>query len=226
MEAKLAEILKQIEGLKQSEGLATTPRLVAVSKLKPASDVLRLYNVGHRVFGENYVQELVNKAAELPEDIEWHFIGHLQSNKCNLLAKMPQLDMIETVDNQKLATALNKSCSKFRKDPLKILVQVNTSKEETKSGTTMGDCVDLVRFIKESCPALRFCGLMTIGQYHGDPTEDFKKLVDCHKTVCEKFKLDVNDIELSMGMSNDFIEAIKMGSTNVRVGSAIFGARS
>lgn len=212
-------------------GNASPPvRLVAVSKTKPLAMVLEAHTHGQRVFGENYVQELVDKAKDpqAPADIEWHFIGHLQTNKCNALADLPRLMMVETVDSARLADALNKAVAKKpRPAPLAVMVQVNTSQEESKSGIPTGECVALAEHIVKQCPSLRLAGLMTIGDpdRHVVPNPDFEALVQCRAAVAAALGVDADTLELSMGMSGDFEHAVEMGSTNVRVGSSIFGAR-
>jgi pyridoxal phosphate enzyme (YggS family) len=199
-------------------------RLVAVSKLKPVAVLQEAFDAGARHFGENYVQELTAKAPDMSSDIKWHFIGALQSNKAKqLVKKVPNLFMVETVSGLKLANQLNKACVNCERTPLKVLVQVNTSNEESKSGIPIEECLPLVSHIREQCPGLEFAGLMTIG-IAGD-RDNFQTLVSCRDNLCSKLGLDANDLELSMGMSGDFELAIEMGSTNVRVGSTIFGAR-
>ncbi|KAI7835585.1 hypothetical protein COHA_010507 [Chlorella ohadii] len=203
------------------------PRLVAVSKTKPVEAVQEAYDAGHRAFGENYVQELVEKAPQLPADISWHFIGHLQSNKVKaLLEAVPNLSLLETVDSEKLANKLDSTVAALGRPPLAVFVQVNTSGEESKYGVEPQDCVALARHIQQGCSNLRLAGLMTIGMpdYSSRP-ENFQCLSDCRKAVCEALGLAEADVELSMGMSGDFEQAVEMGSTNVRVGSTIFGAR-
>nr|CAD1834898.1 unnamed protein product [Ananas comosus var. bracteatus] len=202
-------------------------RVVAVGKTKPASLIRQLYDAGHRCFGENYVQEIVDKAPQLPVDIEWHYIGHLQSNKVkSLLASVPNLDMVESVDNEKIATHLDRMVASLRRRPLKVLVQVNTSGEESKSGVDPSGCVELAKHVKIACPHLVFSGLMTIGMpdYSSTP-ENFKTLSNCRIDVCKALGIPTEQCELSMGMSGDFEQAIEMGSTNVRIGSTIFGPR-
>ena len=142
-------------------------RLVAVSKTKPVENIQELYEAGYRSFGENYFQELVEKAQSLPKDISWHFIGHLQSSKASKLVKeVPNLAVLETVDSVKLAGKLNNACEAVGREPLSVFVQVDTSGETTKSGVEDGVELDeLVLFIKEQCPYLRLSGLMTIGKY-------------------------------------------------------------
>lgn len=202
-------------------------RVVAVSKTKPISMIRQLYDAGHRVFGENYVQEIVEKAPQLPQDIQWHFIGHLQSNKAKtLLSGVPNLAMVEGVDNQKVANNLDRMVSNLGRNRLRVLVQVNTSGEESKSGVDPSDCVDLAKHVKLSCPNLEFSGLMTIGMpdYTSTP-QNFRTLSNCRTEVCKALEMDEEQCELSMGMSGDFELAIESGSTNVRVGSTIFGPR-
>ncbi|KAL7130928.1 hypothetical protein ABFS83_13G165200 [Erythranthe nasuta] len=202
-------------------------RVVAVGKTKPASLIDQLYDAGHRRFGENYVQEIIEKAPQLPEDIQWHFIGHLQSNKVKaLLTAVPNLTMVEGVDNEKVANNLDRVVSNIGRQPLKVLVQVNTSGEVSKSGVDPSECLDLVKHVKLGCPNLEFSGLMTIGMpdYTSTP-ENFKTLYNCRAEVCKALGLIESQCELSMGMSGDFEKAIEMGSTSVRIGSTIFGPR-
>lgn len=236
----LQEVREKIKAatLKSPQGKAGfEPRLVAVSKIKPKELIIAAYNVGQRHFGENYVQELVEKShdteiQEVCPDIRWHLIGHVQSNKIKKVSEIPNLFMVETVDSEKFASALNSAYEKSRKtadDQLKVLVQVNTSGEEQKSGCSPEAASDLVQFIKEKCPCLEAAGLMTIGQYDYDmslgPNPDFLRLVSCRKDVTSKLGLEETSLELSMGMSTDYEHAIELGSTSVRVGTAIFGKR-
>ena len=199
-------------------------KLVCVSKTKPAENIQTLYNAGFRVFGENYFQELLLKAEVLPEDIEWHFIGHLQSAKATKLVKsVPNLSVVETVDNLKLAQKLNSACKAIERRPLSIYIQVDTSGEETKSGVDPVDLVDLVKVIRDECPSLVIAGLMTIGA-----PEDFTcfdRLAASRVEVAAALGVDPLSLALSMGMSGDYEAAIERGATNVRVGSTIFGAR-
>ncbi|XP_077487792.1 pyridoxal phosphate homeostasis protein [Amblyomma americanum] len=211
-----------------------SPRLVAVSKTKPKELVIAAYNEGQRNFGENYIQELLDKAnsPEIRRDcpqIKWHFIGRLQSNKVTKLPKIPNLFMVETLESQKIADALNNVWTSSGRPPLNVMVQVNTSGEEQKNGIEPRDASQLVKFLTKECPSLKFAGLMTIGMAEHDntgPNPDFLCLAKCREQVCNELGLNVSDVELSMGMSADFEEAIRMGSTNVRVGSTIFGHRN
>ena len=210
-------------------GRSHPARLVAVSKTKPASAVQEAYDAGHRDFGENYVQELLDKAPVLPSDIRWHFIGHLQSNKAKALVEgVPSLTMVETIDSEKLANKLDAAVGGAGRPPLTVFVQVNTSGEESKYGVDPGEaCVSLAKHIANTCPNLKLAGLMTIGMpdYSSRP-ENFECLAQCRKEVAAAVGVPADQLELSMGMSGDFEAAIEMGSTNVRVGSTIFGARS
>jgi len=202
------------------------PTLVAISKTKPSTMVMACYKDNHKHFGENYVQELVQKAELLPKDIQWHFVGHLQANKCKILLGISNLAMVETVDSLKLAKTLNKYSGELRLTPLPILLQVNTSGETSKSGVEVSKCVEIMGDIIKECTHLKMSGLMTIGNPEASEDQpDFKCLVDLRNQVCDKYSINPDDFGLSMGMSHDFEQAIQFGSTNVRVGSSIFGAR-
>ncbi|KAM0253855.1 hypothetical protein ACHAQJ_007139 [Trichoderma viride] len=211
-------------------------RLVAVSKLKPANDILALHQApaSHTHFGENYAQELTQKAELLPRTIHWHFIGGLQSGHCKNLAKIPNLFCVSSVDSLKKAQLLNSSRSSNTALPkLNIHVQVNTSGEEAKSGCAPGsDTVSLCREIVQSCPSLNLLGLMTIGAIarskattSENENEDFEALRAQRDLVAQELGLSPESLELSMGMSEDFEGAIAQGSSEVRVGSTIFGQR-
>lgn len=232
LQQNLAGVVTRIQ---QSESLMGVPqgsvRLVAVSKTKPASYIKALYDAGHRHFGENYFQELVEKSAELPSDICWHFIGHLQSQKAKqICVKVPNLYVLETVDSVKLADKLNNARANSTEAadevaPLRIYVQINTSGEESKSGIPFdSDLQPLFEHIKENCPLLHIVGLMTIGETGN--SECFHRLVECRLAAAAILNVEADALDLSMGMSGDFEEAILAGSTSVRVGSTLFGPRS
>jgi pyridoxal phosphate enzyme (YggS family) len=200
-------------------------RLVAVSKTKPSSLIVEAYETGHRTFGENYVQELCDKAEELPTDISWHMIGPIQSNKASLLVKTVMAKStltVETVATLKLAKKLDNAMAEYPDKLLNIYIQVNTSGEDTKSGVERDEVVTLCRDILQQCPRLRIQGLMTIGA-PGDRS-CFDTLRQCREEV-RAAGLPLGPLELSMGMSDDFEVAIEKGATNVRIGSTIFGAR-
>ena len=224
-------------------------RLIAVSKLKPASDILALcqppsslssLSPPHLHFGENYLQELQSKSSLLPRSIHWHFIGALQSNKCAPLAQIPNLYCVSSVDTAKKASLLEKGRSELcaseagkdlqKEGGLKVLVQINTSGEESKSGVEPGDkAIALCRHVVEQ-KHLRLGGVMTIGAIarsqalkEGEENEDFEVLRRVRDEV-EK-ALGIEGLELSMGMSSDFEAAVRQGSDEVRVGTGIFGER-
>ena len=203
----------------------TTIKLVAVSKTKPVEDLMALYNSGQRDFGENYFQELCEKAEVMPKDINWHFIGHLQSAKASkLVREVTSLAVIETVDSLKLAKKLNTACEAAGRPKLDIFLQVDTSGEDTKSGVPMPETAELARTIRDECPFLNVAGLMTIGA-PGD-MGCFDRLVETRIDVASTLDTPTDQLKLSMGMSGDFEEAIARGATSVRVGSTIFGARN
>ncbi|XP_059942037.1 pyridoxal phosphate homeostasis protein isoform X3 [Mesoplodon densirostris] len=214
---------------------AIQPRLVAVSKTKPADMVIEAYSHGQRTFGENYVQELLEKASNpkilssCPE-IKWHFIGHLQKQNVNKLMAVPNLFMLETVDSVKLADKVNSAWQKKGSpERLKVMVQINTSGEESKHGLPPAETVAVVEHVNAKCPSLEFVGLMTIGSLGHDlsqgPNPDFQVLLSLREELCRKLSIPTDQVELSMGMSVDFQHAIEVGSTNVRIGSTIFGER-
>lgn len=238
---KLQETLLKVGSayeLCDKQTTTNVPALIAVTKTKPPSVIIEAYACGQRHFGENYVNEVVEKSnfdkiRDSCPDIRWHFIGHLQRKSVNkLIAGVSNLYMIETVDSSRLASQINNALKLRKLDHvLKVLVQVYTSGETAKSGCDPSECVDLVNHIKKDCPALEFRGLMTIGSFNHDhkisgPNPDFQKLVALRSEVSAALSIPIHDMELSMGMSGDFEHAIEMGSTIVRVGSTIFGARS
>ena len=207
--------------------LSKLPRhvqLVAVSKTKSAGVVGEAYSAGQRHFGENYVQEICEKAPQLPSDILWHFIGHLQTNKVKQLIKaVRNLSMIETVDSVKLADAIQTACLKVERDKIKVLVEVCTSNEGTKSGVDLKDVDSLVDHIRQRCDRLDFCGFMTVAD-PATPITSFQTLADLRDATCKR--LGLTEMILSMGMSGDWEEATRLGATEIRIGSAIFGSRS
>ncbi len=201
-------------------------QLVAVSKTKPNEDIQALYTLGQRSFGENYVQELVDKAASLPADIHWHFIGHLQSNKVKYIA--PFVYLIHGVDSEKLLAEINKQAIKQNK-MIACLLQVHIATEETKFGfdaTSLHEFIASDRLSNYSNVVIK--GLMGMASF----TED-KALVEKEfstlKTIYDQTATALNNIHfdtLSMGMSGDYAMAINKGSNLVRIGSLLFGARN
>merc|ERR1711990_427278 len=239
----LALINSKVAETYQAAGSARAvnpPRLVAVSKTKPKKAVIEAYKAGQRVFEENYIQELVEKSldSELQDecpDIQWHFIGNCQTNKVKDLVKAHKLTIVETITSTKLAGELNKRLAKKEQVvlPMSVFIQVNTSGEANKNGLEPKEAVAAAEFIEQSCPNLKLTGLMTIGDLGNSEAAsttgdnpDFRTLLETRGAVAAALGKEETDLELSMGMSKDYEEAIRMGSTNVRVGSSIFGARS
>ena len=199
-------------------------RLVAVSKTKPAAAVAEAFDSGQLIFGENYVQELLVKKAELPQEIVWHFIGSLQSNKVRQIAGL--VDMIHSVDRLSLAREIDRQWGALG-EVCDILIQVNISREATKGGTSSDELFDLVREVAR-LPHLRVCGLMTMPPFFDDPEGArpyFKALNKLSRELEAAAIPRVEMRELSMGMSGDFEAAVEEGATLVRVGSALFGER-
>ena len=199
-------------------------RLVAVSKTKPAAAVAEARECGQLIFGENYVQELVGKAVELPGAISWHFIGNLQSNKVRQIAGL--VDMIHSVDRISLAREIDRQWGEIGRS-CDILIQVNISHEATKGGTSQSQLLDLVGEVAE-LPQLRVKGLMTLPPFFDDPEAArpyFRALRELAGEVEAAGIAGVEMHELSMGMSGDFEAAIAEGATLIRVGSALFGER-
>ena len=225
----IASNLQDIQGrIRSAAGTAgrepASVRLVAVSKTRPAGDVLEACRAGQSVFGENYVQELVAKAAEVTDAVEWHFIGHLQSNKVRQLAGL--VTMIHSVDRFSLAQEVSRQWGRLGRC-CDILVQVNLSGEASKSGTTEAESLQLVRAIA-TLDHVRIRGLMTMPPFFDDPEAArpfFAELLRLSQRIAAEGIPGVEMRELSMGMSGDFEAAIQEGATLVRVGTSIFGAR-
>lgn len=202
-------------------------KLIAVSKYQEADAVLEAYHAGQKIFGENIVQELVEKQAQLPQDIEWHLIGHLQTNKVKYIA--PFISLIQSVDSLKLLIEINKQAAK-NKRVIDCLLQIYIADEDTKFGLGFDEVIELLR--DEEFAALqnvRIVGLMGIASNNAiekqtrDEFNELKTLFDGIKVSF--FRKDDNFKEVSMGMSGDYKLAIEQGSTMVRIGSNIFGKR-
>ena len=201
-------------------------QLVAVSKTKPNEDIVELYGLGQRDFGENYVQELVDKAASLPGDINWHFIGHLQSNKVKYIA--PFVHLVHGVDSEKLLQEINKQALKFNR-VIACLLQVHIATEETKFGFDTDSINELIESGRlENYPNVIIKGLMGMASFSDDQSlvqNEFSQLHDLFLQAQSKLNPSQFNI-LSMGMSGDYELAIKLGSNMVRIGSLLFGARN
>lgn len=215
------EILDSIKESKRND-----VKVISVSKSHPKEAMKRAYDSGLRVFGENYVQEMVEKYEWLEEgiksEIEWHFIGHLQTNKVKYIA--PFVDCVHSVYKLKLAKEINKRAEQNDRT-IDILLQVNTSGEESKSGCNPSDAVDIAKGIIE-LENVNLKGLMTISgldSTNDERKEEFALLADLKNKINNELNIDLQD--LSMGMTADYQLAIEQGSTMIRVGTAIFGER-
>ena len=198
--------------------------LIAVSKTHPASDIKELYDAGVRDFGENKVQELVDKYEQLPGDIRWHLIGHLQRNKVKYI--VDKVCLIHSVDSLRLAEEISKEAQK-KNLTVDILLEVNVAQEESKFGVMVSEAAALAEQIAP-LPGVRIRGLMTIAPFvenAEDNREFFEKLKQLSVDIMRKNTHNVSMDILSMGMTGDFEVAIEEGATMVRVGTAIFGAR-
>jgi hypothetical protein len=203
-------------------------KLIAVSKTKPVEQLLEAYHAGQRAFGENYVQEIIEKQPQLPGDVEWHFIGHLQSNKVKYIA--PFVHWIHGIDSMRLLGEINKQAAKHNR-VINCLLQVHIAQEESKFGfDTETLSMSLSQFRPEEYMHIRLCGLMGMASFTED-TQQVTKEFQLLKTTFDALKQGtMKDIEtfheISMGMSGDWPLAVKEGSTMIRVGSAIFGSRN
>ena len=198
--------------------------LVAVSKTKPISDILEAYEYGQRVFGENKIQELVEKHNKLPKDIEWHMIGHIQRNKVKYMA--PFVNLIHSADSYRLIKEINKQ-GKINNRVINCLLQIKIASEESKFGFTEKEATDFLNSDEYvSFKNIKIVGLMGMATFTDDQRkidQEFNKLKIFYKKV-NRSNSEIN--VLSMGMSNDYPIAIRNGSTMVRIGSSIFGKRN
>jgi PLP dependent protein len=213
------------ENIKKYQGsLPKNTTLVAVSKTKPVSSLLQAYDAGQRVFGENKIQEMASKWEEMPKDIQWHMIGHVQTNKVKYMA--PFVALIHTVDSLKLLREINKQAAKHDR-VINCLLQIKIAEEEHKFGLDHQDALQLLaKDIQATLPHVSIVGLMGMASFTENKTQietEFKKLSTLHKNFIKQHpQLTV----LSMGMSSDYTLALDHGSTMVRIGSSIFGARN
>ena len=199
-------------------------RLVAVSKTKPEEDLLEAYNAGQRVFGENKIQEMTEKWENLPKDIEWHMIGHVQSNKVKYMAEY--VNLVHGIDRLKLIKELNKQAQKHDRT-INCLLQIKIAEEDTKFGMDINDAEAILnKDFKKTYPNVNVVGFMGMATFTNDEKQvqrEFKTL----KSHFDRLSKDHNSLKiLSMGMSGDYKLAITEGSTMVRIGSAIFGERN
>lgn len=219
--SNISDNLNRIKATLQ-EGVA----LCAVSKYHPEEELQEAYDAGQRIFGESHVQELVRKEAALPKDIEWHFIGHLQTNKVKYIA--PFVSLIHSADSIKLIREINKQGMKCsRKIP--VLLQLHMAQEETKFGFTIDECREFIESDEwKTMEGIEFHGIMTMATNCDDEEQwrkEFRKAKDFFEEVKEMNAAFSKWSILSMGMSHDYPIAMAEGSTMVRVGTAIFGSR-
>jgi len=220
------EIGKNITEIIQS--LPAGVRLVAVSKTKPNSDIIEAYNVGQRIFGENKVQDLSKKYEELPKDIEWHFIGHPQTNKVKYIA--PFVSLIHGVDSLKLLNFIDKEAQKNNRT-IRVLLQFHIATESTKFGLSEEEAEEILNSPEfAELEYIEVAGVMGMATYTDDENQirnEFRMLKSIFNTLKNKYFSTVNTfVEISMGMSDDYPIAIEEGSTLIRVGSKIFGERN
>ena len=221
----MSSIAEKISLLKAK--LPSSVSLVAVSKTKPVSDIKLAYNAGQRIFGENRVQEILSKKDLLPADINWHLIGHLQTNKVKYI--VPFISMIQSVDSFKLLISIDSEAQKMNR-VIDCLLQIHIAKEETKFGFSMCDLSDYLQ--KEDFTLfknIRICGVMGMATFTSNTdqvSKEFAFLGNCFKSLKDNFfKSSIDFRQISMGMSGDYKLAIEEGSTMVRIGSLIFGDR-
>ena len=215
-------IKSEIERLRSE--LPEGVKLLAVSKFHPVEALQEAYDAGQRAFGESRPQELKAKQAVLPDDIEWHMIGHLQTNKIKYIA--PYVHLIESLDSERLAEAIEKEAAKCDRT-IDCLLEIHVTAEESKSGWDYAELLDFVRSGGfATMPHIRLRGVMGMATFTDDEATvrgDFKRLNECFTELKEYFGAEFDT--LSMGMSDDYPIAIEYGSTEVRIGSTIFGQR-
>ncbi len=219
------DIKHNLEKLKST--LPSDVKLVAVSKTKPIEAIKEAYDAGHKIFGENKAQEMINKQPELPDDLEWHFIGHLQSNKVKYLA--PFVSMIHSVDRKKILKEINKEAKKNNR-VIDCLLQFHIAEEETKFGLSLEEAREIIESEAfKSYENVRITGVMGMATFTDDTGQvrrEFKGLKKIFDHLKKEYFTNEYFKEISMGMSGDYRIAIEEGSTIVRIGSLIFGSRN
>ncbi|TXF79311.1 YggS family pyridoxal phosphate-dependent enzyme [Chryseobacterium sp.] len=198
-------------------------QLTVVSKTQPAEKIKEIYDQGQRIFGENRVQELIEKFPLLPNDIQWHLIGHLQTNKVKYIAEF--IDTIQSVDSEKLLTEIDRQAEKFNRK-IKVLLQVRIAAEETKFGLEISEAKELFQeYLNGKFPNVEITGLMGMATFTDNENQVRQEFLFLKQLFDQLSKLRPLTT-LSMGMSDDYMTAVECGSTSVRVGSAIFGRRN
>jgi len=218
-------IAEHIQNIKSK--LPQTVALIAVSKTKPISDIIEAYRAGQRIFAENRVQEMTQKYEQLPKDIEWHLIGHLQTNKVKLIANF--VSLIHSVDSVSLLKEIDKQAKKCNRI-INVLLQFYIAKEETKFGFDDNEAMQMLESDEyKSLKNIQICGVMGMATYTDDEktvADEFTNLNEIFQRLKKNYFATTNAFkEISMGMSGDYKTAIKCGSTMVRIGSLIFGSR-
>ena len=215
-------IKKQLQELKSV--LPKQVTLVAVSKTKPVQDLMKAYDVGQRIFGENKVQEMVEKHQQMPKDIQWHMIGHVQRNKVKYMA--PFVDLIHGVDSLKLLSEINKQALKNNRF-INGLLQIKIAAEDSKFGMTKNDAIQLMKSSEfKNLKNIKIKGVMGMATFTDDQNKIRKEFETLKSTFSELKSIEDSMHIISMGMSGDYPLAIECGSTMIRVGSYIFGARN
>ena len=210
--------LASIKSSSEKSPTKKTPILIAVSKKRPVESIQVIYNLGQRIFGENYPQELMTKSKSLPKDIEWHLIGHLQTNKVKkLLEEIPNI-VIESVDRIDVVKKISQYAD--AKNRTKVYLEINISGEDSKTGCPIKDIYSVADEIIKNKDKIELVGIMSLGKI-GDK-EEFEKMVQIKKDICEKYGMDKDKFIASFGTSQDFDEAILAGSDEVRIGHQIF----
>jgi len=208
--------------------LPSTVKLVAVSKFNPVDAIQEAYNAGQRIFGESRPQELVQKVSQLPDDVQWHFIGHLQTNKLKMV--LPYVSLVHSVDSERLLMEIEKYAVKNGLK-VKCLLEMFVAQEESKQGFSREELMDLLDKLEQNpLQGVEICGLMGMASFVEDREQirrEFEELRSTFSEIREKYiSAHPNFNELSMGMSGDYKIAIECGSTMVRIGTTIFGARN
>jgi len=219
----IAENLSQIKS-----NLPSHVTLVAVSKTKPVADLMEAYNAGQRIFGENKIQEMTEKWQQMPKDIQWHMIGHVQSNKVKYM--IPYVSLIHGVDSLKLLKEINRLAAKWRKK-VDCLLQIHIAEEETKFGLDENELEEILKQVQNDYQGfenIRIVGLMGIATFTDNQAQIKREFLHLKSIFDKHSQLSTNNCQLttlSMGMSGDYQLAIECGSNMVRIGSSIFGSR-
>ena len=218
LKSNYTSTLESIKSSSEKSPNKKVPILIAVSKKRSVESIQVIYNLGQRIFGENYPQELLTKSESLPKDIEWHLIGHLQTNKVKkLLEQIPNI-VIESVDRVDVVKKISQYADV--KNRTKVYLEINISGEESKTGCPIKDIYNVIDEIMKNKDKIELVGIMSLGKI-GDKKE-FEKMVEIKNEICEKYSLDKDKFIASFGTSQDFNEAILSGTDEVRIGHQIF----